>query len=86
MKQIKTIHLRIDESQKFDEEVNKALAEGWQLTKRDFVPNYCILYAELEKNTITEAERCCDNCAHCDNPGHALPCKVCIDASHWEEG
>ena len=45
-----------------------------------------MLYAELEKNDITEAERCCDNCKHCDKLAGMAPCYDCEDASHWEEG
>lgn len=82
MKQIKTI--AEDNTQKFDDTVNLALQLGWELVRRYYTPdNYFV--AELEKETITEAERCCENCAHFNNPGHVLPCKVCIDASHWEE-
>lgn len=79
MKQIKTIHHRIDESVKFDEEINAAITEGWQLTKREFVPGYCMLYAELEREVITEAERCCENCAHFDCAPSKEPCCSCED-------
>lgn len=83
MKHIKTIHRRIDESAQFDNEVNAALEEGWTLTKREFVASYCVLYAELELVTITEEEKCCENCLHCDNTANQPPCDRCIDASHW---
>ena len=90
MKQIKTIFYKIDFYEKFDREVNEALADGWELKRREvIVPHvadrYTLLYAELEKSTITEAERCCENCAYCDNPGHLPPCRDCTDASNWEE-
>lgn len=85
MIQIKTIHHRIDESVKFDDEINAALAEGWRLTKREFVTGYCVLYAELERELITEAERDCGNCKHCDNDADAEPCASCSStASNWE--
>lgn len=85
MIQIKTIHHRIDESVKFDDEINAALAEGWRLTKREFVTGYCVLYAELEREIITEAERNCDNCRHFDNDADAEPCASCSStASNWE--
>lgn len=85
MIQIKTIHHRIDESVKFDDEINAALAEGWRLTKREFVTGYCVLYAELEREIITEAERCCDNCKYCDYAPGKEPCASCKeDAENWE--
>lgn len=95
MKQIKTIKNRLDNSENFDKEVNKALQEGWELTRREVLQPkaqseatraFTMLYAELEKNDITEAERCCDNCKHCDKPAMAAPCYDCEDASHWEVG
>lgn len=85
MLQIKTVHKRIDESKQFDDEINSALAEGWVLTKREFVAGYCVLYAELEREEITEAERCCENCAHYDTVSHNPPCCDCSeDADKWE--
>lgn len=82
MKQIKTIEEAT--AREFDEAVNQALREGWELIKRHIV---CDLFiAELEKNEITEGERCCNNCKHCDKPPHVLPCKTCEDESNWEEG
>lgn len=85
MKQIKTIHHRIDESIKFDEEINAAIAEGWQLTKREFVPSYCMIYAELEKEEIPESERSCENCAHYGKELTEKPCCQCSEgADKWE--
>lgn len=85
MKQIKTIHHRIDDSARFDKEINDALAEGWQLTRREFVPGYVILYAELEREVITEVEKCCENCAHFDKDFTQEPCCNCSDdADKWE--
>lgn len=96
MKQIKTIKARLDGAEGFDKEVNEALAEGWTLTSRKVLmpPSQPVtgstyfntmLYAELEKETITDAERCCENCKHFDLPSDAEPCIKCSDnASHWE--
>ena len=62
---IKTIKNRLDNNDYFDEEVNKALSEGWVLTKRivlePYRPNtgqtyYTMLYAELVKYD-SETER-----------------------------
>lgn len=73
MLQIKTV---IDNSaSKFDEEVNKALADGWTLTRRLAGPDAFV--AELEKNIITEAEKCCENCKYCNVPGNIPPCADC---------
>lgn len=94
MKQIKTI-IRLDKRvEEFDADVNKALAEGWTLTKRDvllacetsqLIHNRC-LYAELEREVITEAERICDNCLHADKAPEDEPCLHCSeDCDKWEE-
>jgi hypothetical protein len=59
MKQIKTIKNRLDNAASFDTEVNAALAEGWQLTKRavlqpkaqsESLQTFTMLYAELERD------------------------------------
>jgi hypothetical protein len=85
MKQIKTIHHRIDEARTFDNEINTAITEGWQLTKREFVPGYCMLYAEMEREEITEAERCCENCKYYEQQPESLPCRDCSeDCDKWE--
>jgi hypothetical protein len=95
MKQIKTIKYHLDYAEGFDKAVNEALCEGWSLTSRKVLlppsqPNSGIyfnfmLYAELEKEIITDAERCCENCKHFDLPSDAEPCIKCSDnASHWE--
>lgn len=80
MLQIKTIR-RADPCE-FDEAVNAALLEGWQLTRRFIGPDSFI--AEMEQVIITEAEKCCDNCKYCDCSADAPPCRGCEDASHWE--
>lgn len=59
MLEIKTIFIKIDDCKKFDEQVNQAIAEGWELVRRDVIAphvpdRYTLLYAELER--ITEAE------------------------------
>lgn len=55
---IKTICYALEATAKFDEEVNAALAEGWQLVKREVLPGMSYtetnwakraLYAELVK-------------------------------------
>ena len=86
MKQIKTIATPVNDS--FDYEVNKALADGWVLINRMVVvkPNGDdYLFAELEKEIITEAERCCENCRHFLTDPTEEPCRGCTsDASNWE--
>lgn len=56
--QIKTIWSRIDSYESFDARVNKALADGWTLVKREVLPGESynennwgcrLLYAELVK-------------------------------------
>lgn len=100
MKQIKTIYKQMHPStnyvlevQDFDRLVNEALAEGWTLTKRDvFHPcdteDYYhgrVLYAELEREVVTEIERICENCAHFDLSSCAEPCASCSEmADKWE--
>lgn len=90
MLQIKTIVDDIDHSEKFDAAVNDAQAEGWTLTKRNVLnSSLCILlYAELEKVIITEAERDCGNCRYGDQDG-GEPCDSCnvevTPPTNWEE-
>lgn len=57
--QIKTIRYRLDSVEKFDEAVNKALSEGWSLTKRYLLEgknlgsttySYTMLIAEMVKD------------------------------------
>ena len=91
MKQIKTICIRLNDADAFDKKVNEALEEGWMLTERRVLQpptsdKYTMLYAELEKHTITEAERCCENCKHFDTSANMEPCLSCSDsASNWED-
>lgn len=58
MLQIKTIGNDFQKSDVFDKEVNDAIAEGWELVKRELVdsPKYgdLVLYAELEKEDEAE--------------------------------
>lgn len=96
MKQIKTIIKRMDNEplwNQFDIEVNNAIADGWTLTKREVLKPYegatrtwCrMLYAELEREIIAEADRCCENCRHYDTPVTEEPCLSCNDAADkWE--
>lgn len=58
--EIKTIVTRLDSAEKFDEEVNKALNDGWTLMKREVLQQgqpktndvyySSMLYAELAKS------------------------------------
>ena len=59
MLEIKTIWGELVSSSLFDANVNEALAEGWELVRREVLPRRVergdtLLYAELER--ITEAE------------------------------
>ena len=59
MLEIKTIWSELVNSNQFDTKVNEALAEGWELVRREALPRRSdhgetLLYAELER--ITEAE------------------------------
>lgn len=64
MLEIKTIAHPATEREEFDAEVNKALAEGWELVRRDIIPPYegstyaweRMFYAELEREVETEEE------------------------------
>lgn len=61
MKQIKTVTAPFERSEWFDKSINKLMAEGWTLKKRDILnvpgvlteafnaPVVQVLYAELEK-------------------------------------
>lgn len=60
--EIKTITHDFDHVQQFDHEVNKALADGWELTARGTLPatpgqknSHRLLYAELTKLGPTTA-------------------------------
>ena len=63
--EIKTIWEKVQDAPKFDERVNEALADGWELTKRELVVEptyhdevfiYALLYAELVKRPQERAE------------------------------
>ena len=83
MKQIKTVCNPSTEP--FDNEVNAALADGWTLTKR-YILGSGYFVAELEREVITEAERCCENCRYYDTDPEAEPCASCSDdCDKWEE-
>lgn len=89
MKQIKTIRYKFYHSEEFDSDVNKALADGWTLTKRlvlqptaqphsDSTYFNNMLYAELEKD-VTEV-RDCISCKHADDPPSA-----CVESQLTED-
>lgn len=62
MLEIKTIARPATEKEEFDAEVNEALADGWELVRRDILPPYegvtrfweRVLYAELEREVAPE--------------------------------
>ena len=87
MLQIKTI--QTEDPTKFDNAVNQALEEGWLLAERKLVQTPAgtldYLYAAMEKQIITEAERTCDNCKHSMLSGEVEPCASCSDdCDKWE--
>lgn len=99
MKQIKTFMKRADDWVQFDAEVNKAIAEGWTLVKRDVLRPYegptrifhRMLYAELERETVEvkqAEERNCETCAHFNKSLRHSPCCNCEDVNNvptlWE--
>lgn len=69
----------------FDDKVNEAIREGWQLNKRDADLHSGVFYAELEREVIYEHERDCDNCLHRDLEG-GEPCASCDPKTNdkWE--
>ena len=85
MLQIKTIKNRLYNVDDFDKEVNEAIAAGWKLTRREVLQpaaqaieyTYIMLYAELEKNILTEDEKTCENCKYGNVPGNIPPCADC---------
>lgn len=82
MLQIKTI--KDPDPDCFDTRVNEYLAAGWTLARRLTGPD--VLIAELEKDIITEAERCCENCRHLNTSPEKEPCLSCSETcSEWEE-
>lgn len=81
MLQIKTIYDKYSDD--FDRRVNEALADGWTLTRRSCDDSAFL--AEMEKVVITEAEKTCDNCKHCDAHPEYEPCASCSeDCDKWE--
>ena len=61
MLEIKTIKNRLDNAESFDKEINAALADGWELVRRDLFisqseSHYSMLYAELERVVEPEEE------------------------------
>lgn len=96
MKQIKTIKAYMDDAGVFDKAVNDALADGWKLVKREVLQPYETthyeflrsLYAELERETITAAERCCENCKYSAIGLRCEICRTCVRVdnapNNWE--
>lgn len=92
MKQIKTIMKRADDWMQFDAEVNRAVAEGWTLVKRDVLRPYerptrifhRMLYAELERETVGLAPHGCQTCKHINKRVSENPCHGCFNAACWE--
>lgn len=83
MKQIKTIYEGSPE--KFDEKVNAAIADGWNLEKRGM--NQYSFIAELEREIITEDEKTCANCKHTNVAPGREPCVNCDPENgtcYWE--
>lgn len=81
MLQIKTICDK--DAKKYDEEVNAALREGWYMARRGMSPDG--FFAELEREEITEAEQCCENCKHYAVAEYTQPCCDCSEeADKWE--
>lgn len=84
MRQIKTIYNMIAED--FDNEVNAALAEGWELTKRTMSRAGGYI-AEMEREIIGEDEKTCENCKHRRLLASAEPCVSCDPQNgvcYWE--
>ena len=88
-KQIKTIVWGIGYTEGFDEEVNKALEEGWTLVRRDVRES--ILYAELEKSDDPQEEPssgerrvCCETCKYANVFLDVHPCCDCYNHGSWE--
>lgn len=95
MLQIKTIMLDFSEAEKFDADVNAALAGGWKLVRRDVIPGwegettvaYRKLYAELERETEPK-DLSCVTCKHFSKSHKSEPCCSCEDQNDipdkWE--
>ena len=63
MLEIKTIMRTHDDPAGFDEVVNAALRDGWELVRRDLLITPNVLYAELERETEPEEEELDDGTA-----------------------
>jgi len=87
MLQIKTIAKDFQKDKEFDEQVNAAIAEGWELVKRELVdsPKYgdLILYAELEKYEEPEQEPApIAYWGTTRDPHHPFRCSICGHLTH----
>lgn len=88
MLEIKTIMHSVTYLTKFDEDVNQALADGWELVRRDILPagegpsRYWerTLYAELEREVEPEEEPEDDSTAEWElvrDPAYPFRCSKC---------
>lgn len=92
MKEIRTIKNSLENAATFDAEVNRALAEGWRLVRRDVLAPYVatveertnvwsrLLYAELEREVEAEDETAPNESAEWELSGHpSFPyeCSAC---------
>lgn len=86
MKQIKTIVGAT--ATEFDNEVNAALADGWELMKRETLligtERWLLHCAEMEREIITEAEQACENCKHRNEPAVSSSCLGCDPETNWK--
>lgn len=91
MKRIKTIIRNTNGVEEFDAEVNKAIAEGWTLVKREVLRPYegptrlffRMLYAELERQTVELVPHDCQTCKWVNSDSHREPCRSCSDGENW---
>lgn len=88
MIEIKTIAAKLENLNNFDEQVNEALAEGWELVRREVLPPRqvatapTLLYAELERVIETEEEEEPEDNGAAEwvvsrDPAHPYRCNKC---------
>lgn len=82
MLQIKTIMHNSPST--FDEYVNSAILDGWQLVKRHYAPNTSFYFcAELEREVVAPHEHNCSTCLYYEQNG-GEPCDSC-DVETWDK-